>query len=83
MFGALIPATGTAAVTITNYKINSNLPPHRRPGRRPSILQAGAFPNAGSYSTFGYTTPGVDDVRTAITNFAPGLLGNPELSQVS
>lgn len=76
--GALIPATGTAAVTITAYKINSNLPSAGVPADGPSTLQAGAFPNAGSYSTFGYTTPGVDDVQIAITNFAPGLLGNPE-----
>ena len=32
--GALIPATGTAAVTITNYKIISDLPASGRPGRR-------------------------------------------------
>jgi hypothetical protein len=73
-----VPAGASAAVSITAYKINSDLPAAGVPSDGPSTLQAGANPNAGSYSAFAYTTPGVDDVRTAITNFAPGLLGNPE-----
>jgi hypothetical protein len=74
--GALIPASGAASVTITSYKINSDLPASGTPADGPSTLQAGANPNAGSSSTFS-TTFG-DDLKTAITNFAPGLLGNPE-----
>ena len=77
--GALIPATGTAAVTITE------LQDHLRPSRRrrpeptgPRRSRPARIPNAGSYSTFGYTTPGVDDVKTRSPTSRPGLLGNPE-----
>jgi hypothetical protein len=73
-----VPAGAGAAVSISAYKINSDLPASGVPADGPSTLQAGANPNAGSYSAFSYSTFGVDDVKTAITHFAPGLLGNPE-----
>ena len=75
---ALAPAA-TAAVTVPVYKITSNLPafPRPFPADGPSTLQAGANPNAGSYTTFTYPNA-TEDVKTALTNFAPGLLGNPE-----
>jgi hypothetical protein len=72
------PATAPAAVSVTSYKITSNMPAFPAvPADGPSTLQAGAFPDAGSFSTFGYPNE-MEDVKTAITNFAPGLLGNPE-----
>ena len=76
---AFVPtATAAPAVSIPNYKIISNLPPSPAvPGNGPSTLQAGANPDAGSYTTFAYTN-GTEDLKTALTHFAPGLLGNPE-----
>jgi hypothetical protein len=75
---ALFSAAAPAAVTVTSYKITSNLPPApTTPADGPSTLQAGANPDAGSFSAFGYPNA-TEDLRTAITNFAPGLLGNPE-----
>jgi hypothetical protein len=72
------PALAPAAVTVTSYKITSNLPAYPTvPGDGPSTLQAGANPDAGSFSTFTYPNA-TEDVKTALTNFAPGLLGNPE-----
>jgi hypothetical protein len=72
------PAVAPAAVSVTSYKISSNLPAFpTAPSNGPSTLQAGANPDAGSFSTFGYPNS-TEDVKTALTNFAPGLLGNPE-----
>jgi hypothetical protein len=63
---------------VQSYKVTSNLPAFpTTPSDGPSSLQAGAHPDAGSYSTYSYSS-GTDDVKTALTNFAPGLLGNPE-----
>ena len=72
------PATAAAAVSIDAYKISSNMPAFPTvPSDGPSTSQAGANPDAGSWSVFSY--PGSsEDVRTALTNFAAGLLGNPE-----
>ena len=70
-------AAAPAAVTISSYKITSDMPASGTPADGPSTFQAGANPNAGSYSTFTYPN-GSEDIRTAITNFAAGLLGNPE-----
>ena len=74
------PALGD--VTVTSYKITSNLPAFapdatRIPANGPSTVVSGANPNAGSYTTFTYSND-TDDVETALTNFGPGLLGNPE-----
>jgi hypothetical protein len=77
------PASG--AVTVTGYRITSDLPPQATPPPSPppvpsfgpSTLLAGAHPDAGSYTTFSYDNP-TDDLETALTNFGPGLLGNPE-----
>ena len=73
-------AVASATVTVTNYKITSDLPPSpsvAAPSGGPSSAQAGAVVNAGSYSTFAYSNA-TEDLKTALTNFAPGLLGNPE-----
>jgi hypothetical protein len=75
-----IPAASAAAapaVSITAYKITSNLPAVGVPADGPSTLVAGANPDAGSYTAFSYSN-GTEDLKTALTNFAPGLLGNPE-----
>lgn len=75
------PSAALAApvVSVTSYKISSNLPAYPAvPSDGPSTLQAGANPDAGSFSTFGYPHPSTEDLKTALTNFAPGLLGNPE-----
>jgi hypothetical protein len=74
---AVAAAPSSAAVTTTNYKIISNLPSSGTPDNGPSTLQAGANPDAGSFSTFSYPNAS-EDIKTAITNFAAGLLGNPE-----
>jgi hypothetical protein len=72
------PAHAAPALSITAYKITSDLPAFPTvPSDGPSTLQAGANPDAGSYTTFGYANA-TEDVKTALTNFAPGLLGNPE-----
>jgi hypothetical protein len=81
----LIPAAPAAAgpaaapaVSITAYKITSDLPAFPLvPTNGPSTLLAGANSNSGSYTTFAYTNA-TEDLLTALTNFAPGLLGNPE-----
>jgi hypothetical protein len=71
------PALAQPAISITNFEVTSNLPATGVPAPGPSTLQAGANPDAGSYSAFAYTNA-TEDLRTALTNFAPGLLGNPE-----
>jgi hypothetical protein len=78
---AVSAASASAAVTVTSYKITSDLPAFpTTPSDGPSSLQAGGHPDAGSYSTYGYTpAPNAsEDVKTSLTNFAPGLLGNAE-----
>jgi hypothetical protein len=75
------PAVG--AVSVTSYKITSDLPGTPSvpstdpPSNGPSTLISGAHPDAGSYTTFEYPTIS-EDLHTALTNFGPGLLGNPE-----
>jgi hypothetical protein len=77
-----VPGTATATLSIPAYEITSDLPT-TPPGTTvvptpgPSTLISGAHPDAGSYTVFNYTTPG-EDLHTALTNFGPGLLGNPE-----
>ena len=82
------PAVAAPTVSVPAYKITSDLPPAPTPAgfpftpaavpsNGPSSLTAGANPSAGSYETFAYTN-GTEDLKTALTNFAPGLLGNPE-----
>lgn len=82
------PAAAAPALSIPAYKITSNLPaappvlgfpftPATVPDDGPSSLLAGSNPSAGSYEAFAYTN-GTEDVMTALTNFTPGLLGNPE-----
>ena len=79
------PGSAAATVTVTGYSITSNLPPAptppsalTTPSPGPSSFQAGANPDAGSYSTFAYGGDPAEDLKTARTNFAAGLLGNPE-----
>ena len=44
-----------------------------------SDLQAGASPNASSWTTLSYPgLPNTDDVKKTIGHFAPGMLANPE-----
>jgi hypothetical protein len=75
---AVLAPAATATVTVPVYKITSNLPAFPTvPSDGPSTLQAGAVSNSGSYSTFAYPNA-TEDLKTALTNFAPGLLGNPE-----
>jgi hypothetical protein len=74
---AVAPAMAAAAITIDSYKITSDMPLGSTPANGPSTFQAGANPDAGSWSTFLYPNA-TEDLKTAITNFAPGLLGNPE-----
>jgi hypothetical protein len=76
LFGLPVAARA-ATMTVPSYKITSNLPATGTPADGPSTLQAGANPDAGSWSTFSYPNA-TEDIKTAITNFAPGLLGNPE-----
>jgi hypothetical protein len=72
------PAGAPAAVTTAGYKISSDLPAFPGvPSNGPSTFQAGANPNAGSYSIFTYPNA-AEDLKTARTNFTAGLLGNPE-----
>jgi hypothetical protein len=71
------PASG-ATLTVTSYKITSNMPSSPTvPTDGPSTLVSGAHPNAGSFTTFSYPNAS-EDLQTALTNFGPGLLGNPE-----
>src|SRR5688500_15140819 len=73
------PAAAPATVTVTSYKITSNLPAFPTvPSDGPGSFQAGATVDAGSYSTFSYGGDPAEDIKTARTNFAAGLLGNPE-----
>jgi hypothetical protein len=84
----LLAAPAAATVTIDAYKITSDLPSAPPPpppfivptvpSDGPSTLQAGANPSAGSYTAFSYGGNAAEDLKTALTNFAPGLLGNPE-----
>jgi hypothetical protein len=75
---AVAPAAAAPALSITDYKITSDLPAYPTvPSNGPSTLQAGANPDAGSYTKFSYSDT-TEDVKTALTNFAAGLLGNPE-----
>ena len=72
------PSVAAAAITVDSYKITSNMPAFPTvPSNGPSTFQAGANPDAGSWSVFSYPNSS-EDIKTAITNFAPGLLGNPE-----
>jgi hypothetical protein len=76
----VMPGVAAATVTVTTYRITSSLPAGTGttvPDAGPSSAQAGAVVDAGSYSSFAYTSAS-EDIRTALTNFAPGLLGNPE-----
>ena len=71
------PASG-ATLTVTSYKITSNMPASPTvPTSGPSSLVSGAHPDAGSFTTFSYPNA-TEDLQTALTNFGPGLLGNPE-----
>ena len=78
LFALTVPAAH-AAVSVTSYKITSDLPTGFgvTPADGPSTLQAAGHPSAGSYTTFAYPNS-TEDLETALTNFAPGLLGNPE-----
>jgi hypothetical protein len=79
----ILAAPAMGAVSVTSYKITSDLPGTPAspsvavPSNGPSTLVAGAHPDAGSYTTFEYPTT-AEDLHTALTNFGPGLLGNPE-----
>ena len=72
------PATAPAQVTIDGYLITPSVPSAGAvPPPGPSTFQAGAFPDAGSWSRFTYPHA-TEDLQVARTNFAAGLLGNPE-----
>ena len=74
----MAPATSPAQVTIDGYKITPVLQGANSVGLDgPSSFQAGANPDAGSWSRFTYPNA-TEDVQIARTNFAAGLLGNPE-----
>jgi hypothetical protein len=73
-----MPGVAAAAVTIDSYKITSDMPSSGIPTDGPSTFQAAANPSAGSWTTFSYGGIASEDLKTALTNFAPGLLGNPE-----
>jgi hypothetical protein len=71
------PALG-ATLTIPSYTITSNMPSYPTvPSPGPSTNQAGVHPDSGSFTTFSYPNA-TEDLKTALTNFGPGLLGNPE-----
>jgi hypothetical protein len=75
---AALPATAAAQVTIDAYKITPALQgANSIPLDGPASFQAGAFVDAGSWSRFTYPN-GTEDLKIARTNFAAGLLGNPE-----
>jgi hypothetical protein len=72
------PAAAPAQVTIDAYLITPSVPSAGAvPPPGPSTFQAGAFPDAGSWSRFTYPNSS-EDLQVARTNFAAGLLGNPE-----
>jgi hypothetical protein len=72
------PATAPAQVTIDAYKITPALQgANSVPLDGPSSFQAGGNPDAGSWSRFTYPNA-TEDIQVARTNFAAGLLGNPE-----
>ena len=70
-----VPGVAAAAVGDRQYKITSDLPLHHASGG-PLCPRPGRS-DAGSWSTFAYPNA-TEDLKTALTNFAPGLLGNPE-----
>jgi hypothetical protein len=75
---AAVPSIAAAAVSITSFEITSDMPLGPAvPNPGPSTVVAGAHPSAGSFSAFGYPAAN-EDLKAAITNFGPGLLGNPE-----
>ena len=75
---ALTASTASAAVSVTGYQITSDMPAFPvTPSNGPSSFQAGGNPDAGSFTTFSYLNA-TEDLKTALTNFGPGLLGNPE-----
>ena len=72
-----VPASADPAVSVTGYRIIGDLPAFPAvPANGPSTLQAAAQPRRRSISTFAYSNA-TEDLKTALTNFAPGLLGNP------
>ena len=74
----VLAAPASAQVTTSSYKISSALQgAFSVPPDGPSTFQAGANPNAGSWSVFSYPNA-TEDIQIAQTNFAAGLLGNPE-----
>jgi len=77
MVFAASPASA-APLSVTGYSITSNMPSFPiTPTPGPSTLVSGAHPDAGSFTTFAYPNA-TEDLQTALTNFGPGLLGNPE-----
>src|SRR3954469_4988 len=75
---SVLASPATAAVSVSSYSITANMPASPTPPNPgPSTVAAGAHPDAGSFSTFGYPNT-TEDLKTAITHFGPGLLGNPE-----
>ena len=74
-----VPGVAAAAVSIDSYKITSDMPAFRtraeRWARRPPRRARIRTPAPGRRSRYPNAT---EDLKTALTNFAPGLLGNPE-----
>ena len=78
---ACLAVPGVAAAADGIDELQDHLGPAACPDAAadgPSSFQAGgAIPDAGSCSMFAYPNAS-EDLKTALTNFAPGLLGNPE-----
>ncbi len=75
---AAVPSIAAAAVSITSFEVTSDMPlGPAAPSPGPSTVVTGAHPSAGSFSAFDYPDS-AEDLKSAITNFGPGLLGNPE-----
>jgi hypothetical protein len=63
---ATLPATASAAVTMTNFKVE------------PASKQAGGHPDVTITQAFGYGSSTTDSVKDAFVRLQPGLLGNPQ-----
>jgi hypothetical protein len=75
---AMSAAPAVAAVSVSSFQITTDMPSYPTPPTNgPTAVQAGANPDVGSFSTFAYPD-GTEGLQTAITNFGPGLLGNPQ-----
>lgn len=63
---AVLPATASADVTLTDFKVE------------PASPQGGGHPNVTITQTFGYGSDTDDSVKDGFVRLQPGLLGNPQ-----